>query len=83
MNKFIIEGIVISAIIAAAFLLYTNYIPDYGSQGFPFPYSEGWGPCLSSMECSKNTPENMALDIAIAVIIGFGISYVKNSKVKK
>ncbi|MBI4210505.1 MAG: hypothetical protein HY544_03305 [Candidatus Diapherotrites archaeon] len=55
---------------------------DYGSSGFPLKYYEGWGPCQPGAAdgCTRSSTANMALNIIIAIAIGFGISYAKNRK---
>ena len=87
MNKLIKEGIIFSVIVLGIFAL-INFVNnattfDYSYQGVPFAYNEGWGPCPQGEICHKSTPINLVFDILIVVALGFGVSYIKNSVIKK
>lgn len=90
MNKRVKEGIILAIMMMAIFgaldFLMNSSIADGRIAGFPLQYYSkytGLTPPGEPYPQANFNPTNLAIDIAIPIIIGFGISYVKNSMVKK
>ncbi len=91
MNKFLRDGMIYSIALLVLFgaldLFINSHVADASISGFPLEYSSRYtGLCPSDQYPCGNAnfnSTNLAIDMAIPIIIGFGISYAKNSTVKK
>ena len=85
MNKIVAHGAKLSlvAIIVFAILAAIKYLffdSGYGAIGFPFRVFWHW---KGDTPQQYFEPQNLAADIIIAIIIGFGIAFFKKKAAKK
>jgi len=91
MKKLVREGIILSIafivlFVVISFIISSSYkgFEDYYSFGFPLAIQEvGLQLCQLNENCSQFNSINIFLNLAIAIVLGFGTSYIKNSVIKK